>query len=92
MVRWGPSDPDYARRPVVLGIFFAVLFILLNGFFVAAEFAFVKVSTTLAGTKKAPREDPRIDRCAEDRLAHRSLSLRHAARHHAREPRSRLDR
>ena len=46
----------------MLGIFFAVLFILLNGFFVAAEFAFVKVSTTLAGTKKVPREDPRIDR------------------------------
>ena len=46
----------------MLGIFFAVVFIALNGFFVAAEFAFVKVSTTLAGTKKVPREDPRIDR------------------------------
>jgi len=46
----------------VVGIFFAVVFILLNGFFVAAEFAFVKISTTLAGTKKVPREDPRVDR------------------------------
>jgi CBS domain containing-hemolysin-like protein len=46
----------------VLGLFFAAVFILLNGFFVAAEFALVKVSTTLAGTQKAPREDPRIER------------------------------
>ena len=46
----------------MLGIFFAVVFIALNGFFVAAEFAFVKVSTTLVGTKKVPREDPRVDR------------------------------
>jgi CBS domain containing-hemolysin-like protein len=46
----------------VLGILFSIVFIALNGFFVAAEFAFVKVSTTLAGTKKARREDPRIDR------------------------------
>lgn len=46
----------------MLGIFFAIVFIALNGFFVAAEFAFVKVSTTLAGTKKVPREDPRVDR------------------------------
>ncbi len=46
----------------MLGIFFAIVFIALNGFFVAAEFAFVKVSTTLAGTRKTPREDPRIDR------------------------------
>jgi CBS domain containing-hemolysin-like protein len=29
---------------------------------VAAEFALVKVSTTLANTKRAPREDPRIER------------------------------
>ena len=35
---------------------------LLNGFFVAAEFALVKISTTLANTQKAPREDPRIER------------------------------
>jgi CBS domain containing-hemolysin-like protein len=46
----------------VVGILFAALFIALNGFFVAAEFAFVKVSTTLAATKKGPREDPRVDR------------------------------
>ena len=46
----------------MLGLFFAAVFILLNGFFVAAEFALVKVSTTLAHTKKAPREDPRIER------------------------------
>jgi CBS domain containing-hemolysin-like protein len=46
----------------VLGLLFAAVFIALNGFFVAAEFAFVKVSTTLAGTKKVPREDPRIAR------------------------------
>jgi len=46
----------------VLGLFFAAVFILLNGFFVAAEFALVKISTTLAHTQKAPREDPRIER------------------------------
>jgi CBS domain containing-hemolysin-like protein len=46
----------------VLGLFFAAIFIALNGFFVAAEFAFVKVSTTLAGTKKAPREPPHVTR------------------------------
>jgi CBS domain containing-hemolysin-like protein len=46
----------------VLGLFFAAVFILLNGFFVAAEFALVKISTTLANTQKAPREDPRIER------------------------------
>ena len=46
----------------MLALFFAVVFIALNGFFVAAEFAFVKVSTTLAHAPKAPREDPRIDR------------------------------
>ena len=46
----------------MLGLFLAAVFIALNGFFVAAEFAFVKVSTTLAGTQKAPREDPRVAR------------------------------
>lgn len=46
----------------MLGLFFAAVFIALNGFFVAAEFAFVKISTTLAGTRKTPREDPRIAR------------------------------
>jgi len=46
----------------VLGLFFAAVFILLNGFFVAAEFALVKISTTLAHSKKVPREDPRIER------------------------------
>ncbi len=46
----------------MLGLFFAAVFILLNGFFVAAEFALVKISTTLAHTQKAPREDPRIER------------------------------
>lgn len=46
----------------MLGLFFAAVFILLNGFFVAAEFALVKISTTLAHTEKAPREDPRIER------------------------------
>jgi CBS domain containing-hemolysin-like protein len=46
----------------VLGLLCAAVFILLNGFFVAAEFAFVKVSTTLAGTKKQPGEDPRTPR------------------------------
>jgi CBS domain containing-hemolysin-like protein len=46
----------------VLGLFFAAVFILLNGFFVAAEFALVKISTTLAHTEKAPREDPRLAR------------------------------
>jgi CBS domain containing-hemolysin-like protein len=46
----------------VLGLFFAAVFILLNGFFVAAEFALVKISTTLAHSQRAPREDPRLDR------------------------------
>ncbi|MBX3229903.1 MAG: HlyC/CorC family transporter [Labilithrix sp.] len=46
----------------MLGLLFAAVFIALNGFFVAAEFAFVKLSTTLAGTQKAPREDPAITR------------------------------
>lgn len=44
----------------MLGIFLAAVFIALNGFFVAAEFALVKVSTTLAGTQKTRGEDPRI--------------------------------
>ncbi len=46
----------------MLGLFFAAVFILLNGFFVAAEFALVKISTTLAHSQKAPREDPRMGR------------------------------
>ncbi|MBX3209160.1 MAG: HlyC/CorC family transporter [Labilithrix sp.] len=46
----------------VLGLLLAAVFIALNGFFVAAEFAFVKVSTTLAGTEKTRGEDPRIAR------------------------------
>ncbi len=46
----------------MVGILFAAVFIALNGFFVAAEFAFVKISTTLAATKKSRREDPRVDR------------------------------
>jgi CBS domain containing-hemolysin-like protein len=46
----------------VLGLLFAAVFIALNGFFVAAEFAFVKISTTLAGTTKVRREDPRVAR------------------------------
>jgi CBS domain containing-hemolysin-like protein len=46
----------------VLGLFLAAVFIALNGFFVAAEFAFVKVSTTLAGTRRTPGEDPRVAR------------------------------
>ncbi|MDB4945702.1 MAG: Magnesium and cobalt efflux protein CorC [Labilithrix sp.] len=46
----------------MLGLFLAVVFIVLNGFFVAAEFALVKVSTTLAHSQKVPREDPRIER------------------------------
>lgn len=46
----------------MIGILFAVLFIALNGFFVAAEFAFVKLSTTLAGTRRSRGEDPAVDR------------------------------
>jgi CBS domain containing-hemolysin-like protein len=46
----------------VLGLILAAVFIALNGFFVAAEFAFVKVSTTLAGTQKTRGEDPRVAR------------------------------
>ena len=54
----------------VLGLFFAAVFIALNGFFVAAEFALVKICTTLANTQKAPREDPR------DRRARRAVVSR----------------
>lgn len=46
----------------MLGLLLAAVFIALNGFFVAAEFAFVKVSTTLAGTQKTRGEDPRVAR------------------------------
>lgn len=46
----------------MLGLLLAAVFIALNGFFVAAEFAFVKISTTLANTQKAPREDPKVAR------------------------------
>jgi len=46
----------------VLGLLLAAVFIALNGFFVAAEFALVKVSTTLAGTQKTRGEDPRVAR------------------------------
>ena len=46
----------------MLGLFLAAVFIALNGFFVAAEFAFVKVSTTLAASQKTRGEDPRIER------------------------------
>lgn len=35
----------------VLGLFFAALFIVLNGFFVAAEFALVKVNATQLGAR-----------------------------------------
>jgi CBS domain containing-hemolysin-like protein len=46
----------------VVGLLFAAVFIALNGFFVAAEFAFVKVSTTLAATPVSRREDARVSR------------------------------
>jgi CBS domain containing-hemolysin-like protein len=46
----------------VLGLFFAAVFIALNGFFVAAEFALVKVSTKLPHSPRTPREDPRVAR------------------------------
>ena len=49
----------------MFALFLAVVFIVLNGFFVAAEFAFVKVSTTLASTPKGPREDKRMRRARE---------------------------
>jgi len=49
----------------VLGLVFAAVFIALNGFFVAAEFAFVKVSTTLANTKKTRGEPPHVTRARE---------------------------
>ncbi len=45
----------------MLALFFAALFIALNGFFVAAEFAFVKVSTTLPHAPGG-RKDPRAER------------------------------
>lgn len=46
----------------MFGLLLAAVFIALNGFFVAAEFALVKVSTTLAGTQKTRGEDPRVAR------------------------------
>lgn len=49
----------------MIGLLLAIVFIALNGFFVAAEFAFVKVSTTLASMPKAPREDPKLARARE---------------------------
>ena len=49
----------------MLELVLAVVFIALNGFFVAAEFAFVKVSTTLASVPRAPREDKRIGRARQ---------------------------
>jgi CBS domain containing-hemolysin-like protein len=49
----------------VLGLFFAVVFIALNGFFVAAEFALVKMSTTLSHGPSGPREDPKVKRTRE---------------------------
>jgi CBS domain containing-hemolysin-like protein len=49
----------------VLGLVLAAVFIALNGFFVAAEFAFVKMSTTLAGTKKARGEAAHVTRARE---------------------------
>ena len=49
----------------MIGLFFAFVFIALNGFFVAAEFALVKVSTTLPHAPPNPREDPKIARARE---------------------------
>jgi CBS domain containing-hemolysin-like protein len=49
----------------VLGLVFAAVFIALNGFFVAAEFAFVKISTTLAGTKRTRGEAAHVTRARE---------------------------
>ncbi len=46
----------------MIGLFFAAVFIALNGFFVAAEFAFVKVSTTLAGARTSRSDDRRAAR------------------------------
>jgi magnesium and cobalt exporter, CNNM family len=49
----------------VLGLFFAALFIALNGFFVAAEFALVKMSTTLPHGPRGPREPKHVARTRE---------------------------
>src|ERR1700754_4416697 len=57
-----PAAQIPVGRPAVIGLILAVVFIALNGFFVAAEFAFVKVSTTLAGTERARGEDPKAAR------------------------------
>jgi CBS domain containing-hemolysin-like protein len=48
----------------LLGLFFAAIFIALNGFFVAAEFALVKVSTTLVHAPRA-KEEPAVKRTRE---------------------------
>ncbi len=44
----------------MLGLLVAIVFIALNGFFVAAEFALVKVSTTQLAVKET--SDPRVKR------------------------------
>jgi CBS domain containing-hemolysin-like protein len=49
----------------VFGLLLAAVFIALNGFFVAAEFALVKLSTTLPHAPKAPREDRRVARARD---------------------------
>ncbi len=49
----------------MLGLLLAVLFIAVNAFFVAAEFALVKISTTLPSQPKVPREEPRVQRARE---------------------------
>lgn len=49
----------------MLGLLLAAVFIALNGFFVAAEFALVKLSTTLPHAPRTPREEPRVARARD---------------------------
>ncbi len=74
----------------VWGLVVAALCVALNGFFVAAEFALVKVRqpASLTGAGAGQKGDCR----RVDRRSTRPVPVGHAVRDHARQPRSGLDR
>ncbi len=75
--------------PVAISL--AVLFVILNGFFVAAEFALVKVRPTQIQIQIS--EGDRRARLTQHMLAHLDAYLSAmSARHHAGEPRPGLGR
>ncbi len=67
------------------------LLVCLNGFFVAAEFALVKIRSSQLEALAAEGNKRAADRAARDRQSGR-LSFRLSARHYAGEPRPRLGR